>query len=106
MKILPVLKALQPVMEVAAQLVAATRAARTEARPMAEEVANLERLAAEQAALVNELAEKLGELAGEVQRQGELMEILNRRSAWLVGVALAAASVALSAALVAWMSAG
>jgi hypothetical protein len=106
MKILPVLKALQPVMEVAAQLVTATRAARAEARPMAEEVANLERLAAEQAGLVSELAEKLGELAGEVQRQGEMIEILNCRSAWLIGVALAGASLAISAALVAWMFAG
>ena len=56
MNILPVLKALKPVIETAAQVVAVSRTLRQEKRSVDEEITSLERLAEQQAANVKELA--------------------------------------------------
>lgn len=99
MNILPVLKALPAVMEMATQLVGATRAARAHVRPAPEELADLERLAGEQAVLVQDLVQQVGELAAEVQANRERIDVLNRRSGMVMGIAVAAASLAVTAAV-------
>ena len=98
MNFLPVLKALPSVMEMASQLVGAARAARADARPAPEELANLERLAEQQAVLVQNLVQRVEELAAEVQSNHERLDVLNRRSGTVMGIAIAAASLAVTAA--------
>ena len=98
MNLLPVLKALPSVMEMASQLVGAARAARADVRPAPEELANLERLAEQQAVLVQNLVERVEELAAEVQSNHERLDVLIRRSGTVMGIAIAAASLAVTAA--------
>ena len=98
MNLLPVLKALPSVMEMASQLVGAARAARADARPAPEELANLEQLAEQQAVLVQNLVQRVEELAAEVQSNHERLDVLNRRSGTVMGIAIAAASLAVTAA--------
>lgn len=104
MKITPVLHALKPVLETAAHLVVATRAARAESANSEEEIANLEKIAAEQAALSRELADQVGELARlaalaeeSLRQMEERLDAVNRQRGWMWGVVLASASLALTA---------
>lgn len=99
MNLMPVLKALPTVMELASQLVGAAKSARAQALPAPEELANLEQLAEKQSLLMRELVGRVEELAEEVQLQKERLEVLNRRSAVVLGIALGAASLAVTAAV-------
>ncbi len=108
MNILPVLKALKPVIETAAQVVAVSRTLRQEKRSVDEEIASLERLAEQQAANVKELAVQTGSLAdrmvemdARLQAAEAALATLNRRSSWLVGLVLAALSAAVTALVLA-----
>ena len=74
------------------------RAARADARPAPEELANLERLAEQQAVLVQNLVQRVEELAAEVQSNHERLDVLNRLSGTVMGIAIAAASLAVTAA--------
>ena len=108
MNILPVLKALKPVIETAAQVVAVSRTLRQEKRSVDEEIASLERLAEQQAANVKELAVQTGSLADRVVEMDARLQAveaslatLNRRSSWLVGLVVAALSAAVTALVLA-----
>ena len=108
MNLLPVLKALKPVIETAAQVVAVSRTLRQEKRSVDEEIASLERLAEQQAANVKELAVQTGALAdrmvgmdARLQAAEAVLETLNRRSSWLAGLVVAALSVAVTALVLA-----
>ncbi len=108
MNILPVLKALKPVIETAAQVVAVSRTLRQEKRSVDEEIASLEHLAEQQAANVKELAVQTGSLADRVVEMDARLQAveaslatLNRRSSWLVGLVVAALSAAVTALVLA-----
>ena len=108
MNILPVLKALKPVIETAAQVVAVSRTMRQEKRSVDEEIASLEHLAEQQAANVKELAVQTGSLADRVVEMDARLQAveaslatLNRRSSWLVGLVVAALSAAVTALVLA-----
>ena len=104
MNLLPVLKALPAIMEVAGQLAGAAKAARIETRPVGEEIANLEKLAEKQALLVQDLATRVEELAQQTQEQQARLDLLNRRSSLVLGISLAAASLALTAAVAVFLN--
>ncbi len=108
MNLLPVLKALKPVIETAAQVVAVSRTLRQEKRSVDEEIASLEHLAEQQAANVKELAVQTGSLADRVVEMDARLQAveaslatLNRRSSWLVGLVVAALSAAVTALVLA-----
>ena len=101
MNILPVLRALKPVIETAAQVVAVSRTLREEKRSFDDELKGLEKLAEEQASNVKELAEqtealadRMAEMDARLQAAEATIAVLNRRSAWMMGLVLAAISAA------------
>lgn len=108
MNILPVLKALKPVIETAAQVLAVSRTMREEKRSFDEEINGLERLAEKQAANVKALAEQTEALAARLletdnrlQAAEASLAAMNKRTAWMMGLVLAAVSAAATALVLA-----
>lgn len=106
MKLDSVLKALPSVIEVATQLVGSARAAKATTGPAAEEIARIEELATRQAELTRDLATRLEELAATVALQEERILLLNQRSSRILALALAAASLGITGAVIAIILAG
>ena len=106
MKFDSVLKALPSVIEVATQLVGSARAAKATSGPPAEEIARIEELATRQAELTRDLATRVEELAAVVALQEERILLLNKRSSLVVALAVFAASLGITGAVIAMIIAG
>ncbi|MFM7181422.1 MAG: hypothetical protein ACKO2G_08165 [Verrucomicrobiales bacterium] len=106
MKFDSLLKALPSVIEVATQLVGSARAAKAASGPPAEEIARIEELATRQAELTRDLATRVEELAAVAALQEERILLLNKRSSVIFAIAVFAASLGISGAVVAIIFAG
>lgn len=106
MKFDSVLKALPSVIEVASQLVSSARAAKATSGPAAEEIARIEDLATRQAELTRDLAARVEEIAAAVALQEERLLLLNKRTSRILALALFAASLGISGAVIAIIVAG
>ena len=101
-----VLKALPSVIEMATQLVGSARAAQATAGPTVQEIARIEELATRQAELTRDLAKRVEELAAAAALQEERILLLNQRSARVLALAIFAASLGITGAVVAMIVAG
>jgi len=104
MNVLPVLKAISPILDTAAAIVSASRLARKETLPVNEEIEQLEAMDEKQAKLIADLAAQTEALGRVVASRDETIANLQARvlageKRLAIAIGLAAAALALAVAV-------